>query len=39
MKIPGPVEFIPFQPTWTTEKPIKPGLYRYKDHSDASLFW
>lgn len=38
MKLPGPLPFIPFQPTWTTKTPIQPGLYRYKDHSDGEPF-
>jgi hypothetical protein len=35
MKLPGPLPFFSFQPTWTTKTPTKPGLYRYKDHSDG----
>jgi hypothetical protein len=35
MKLPGPLPFFSFQPTWTTKTPTKPGLYRYKDHADG----
>jgi len=35
MKLPGPLPFFSFQPTWTTKTPTKPGLYWYKDHSDG----